>query len=213
MKPQDLKGFDWFPLFGDRTQAGKLLWGINNEIFKDPVPLTGGFEYGILDPWAMWGEGSSKVSGRINKAEEIRKRGKEPLNMFAPQTHEASRFNDMTTAIMHHDIQALNLPKKTIKEFDDQVKKYDDRWLGLNHPEAEKQLHDLGKMRIAFNKAAGLKKFQDHGFPAISDAIFAVTHPDLLNYRDAPSGWSGRANFIPYPERRASTHGSYGEDI
>ena len=37
-------------------------------------------------------------------------------------------------------LESFDLPKKTIKEFDDALRKIRPEWLGINHPQARAQL-------------------------------------------------------------------------
>jgi hypothetical protein len=173
---------------GDTTDAGKVLTGIGDVEFDEPVPLLGGF--GNQQLGSAFASAGGNLKTIQNRAKAAMEAGSEPVVSYTNMGFGSSNFNTMmsdTTLQMMHSNPAI--PKRAKKAFDKELRAISPDWKGIDHPEASAQLRDTtGRLRTDFMKIAGLDKHQDAGFPNLTDVRMAITAPSMLNAPDYHSG-------------------------
>lgn len=174
---------------GDRTNVG-LLTEIDGVPLQEGVSLHGGGRFADIND-DIWASEKGRVSTIGNQARGLLKEGYNPATMYTTSAHDSLRFNTMLTDGFLQEIRTFNLPKKTIKEFDDSLRKIRPEWLGINHPEARTQLYQrgAGALRTHFNEIGSQAKFRNMGFPEIAPIKKAITDPPLINTPNMYSGY------------------------
>jgi hypothetical protein len=174
---------------GDRTNVG-LLTEIDGVPLQEGVPLHGGGRFADIND-DIWASEKGRVSTIGNQARGLLDEGYNPATMYTTSAHDSLRFNTMLTDGFLQEIRTFNLPKKTIKEFDDSLRKIRPEWLGINHPEAREQLYQrgAGALRTQFNEIGSQAKFRNMGFPEIAPIKKAITDPPLINTPNMFSGY------------------------
>lgn len=181
--PEQLQGGAIIPLPGDRSIAGQNLLGIDGVRFNNPVYLEGGHDFmrthqGTGGVWASEQGAAQAIQNQVNKAAE---HGGPVHGVFAAMGPESMNYNVMMSDALLEQIQAGKFTKKSIAEFDKEVRSIRPEWKGLMSPEARGQLESNGALRHVFVDRMDLKKFQDAGFPNIAYTRYAITDPALLN--------------------------------
>tara|TARA_R110002153_G_scaffold19391_1_gene66993 strand:- start:458 stop:2512 length:2055 start_codon:yes stop_codon:yes gene_type:complete len=173
---------------GDRTNVG-LLTEIDGVPLEKGVGLYGGGRFADINP-NIWASDKTRVGTIGKRATGLLKEGYNPATVFTTSAHDSLRFNTMLTDGFLQEIRTFNLPKKTIKEFDDSLRKIRPEWLGINHPQAREQLYlrGAGALRTEFNEIGSQAKFRNMGFPEIAPIKKAITDPKLI---DTPNMYSG----------------------
>ena len=166
---------------GDRSNVGTLT-EIDGVPLINGVPLHGGARFGDIND-NIWASNKGQVTTITNKAKGLLKEGYNPATIYTTAGHDSLRFNTMLTDGFLQEIKSIDLPKKSIKEFDDALKKIRPEWLGINHPQARAQLSadGGGALRTQFNEIGSQAKFQNMGFPEIAPIKKAITDPNLIN--------------------------------
>tara|TARA_R110000822_G_C15277187_1_gene489815 strand:+ start:91 stop:1452 length:1362 start_codon:yes stop_codon:yes gene_type:complete len=172
---------------GDRTNIG-LLTEVEGIKLAEEVPLYGGPRFSDYNP-DIWSSNKGQITTITNKAKGLLDEGYNPATIYTTSGHDALRFNTMLTDGFLQEIKAINLPKKSIKEFDDALRKIRPEWVGINNPEARNQLLQNGTLRTHFNEIGGQAKFQGKGFPDITPIKKGITDPNLLNTPNMMSGY------------------------
>jgi hypothetical protein len=191
--PEAMQGGAIIPLTGDRSIAGQNLLGVGGTRFETPVYLEGGYDFmrahspeGTV--WASEAGRSKGIQGRVNKAAEAF--GNDVYGVYSAMGPEAMNFNVMMADALLEQMKAGKLTKKSVKAFDDEVRKIRPEWKGAMSPEARQQLESNGALRHAFVDRMQLDTFQNAGFPNIAYTRYALTDPMLL---DEPMYASGLA--------------------
>jgi len=173
---------------GDTTDAGKILTGIGDVEFDKPVELLGGA--GNQQLGSAFASAAGNLKTIQNRAKAAIEAGSEPVISYTGMGFGSSNFNTMmsdTTLQMMHSNPAI--PKRAKKAFDKELRAISPNWKGIDHPEASAQLRDsTGALRTDFMKVAGLSRYQDAGFPNLTDVRAAITAPSMLNAPDYHSG-------------------------
>jgi len=174
---------------GDRTNVG-LLTEIDGVPLQEGVSLHGGGRFADIND-DIWASEKGRVSTIGNQARGLLDEGYNPATIYTTSAHDSLRFNTMLTDGFLQEIRTFNLPKKTIKEFDDSLRKIRPEWLGINHPEAREQLYlrGAGALRTQFNEIGSQAKFRNMGFPEIAPIKKAITDPPLINTPNMYSGY------------------------
>ena len=166
---------------GDRSNVGTLT-EIDGVPLINGVPLHGGARFGDIND-NIWASNKGQVTTITNKAKGLLDEGYNPATIYTTAGHDSLRFNTMLTDGFLQEIKSIDLPKKSIKEFDDALRKVRPEWLGINHPQARAQLSGDGggALRTQFNEIGSQAKFQNMGFPEIAPIKKAITDPNLIN--------------------------------
>lgn len=191
--PESMYGGAIIPLTGDRSIAGQNLLGIGGRRFETPVYLEGGYDFmrthspeGTV--WASEAGRSRAIQNRIDKAAQ--NFGGNVFGVYSAMGPESMNFNVMMADSLLEQMKVGKLTKKSINEFDKEVRKIRPEWKGVMSPEARQQLDANGALRQAFVDRMQLDKFQNAGFPNIAYTRYAITDPRLL---DEPMYSSGLA--------------------
>ena len=166
---------------GDRSNVGTLT-EIDGVPLINGVPLHGGARFGDINE-NIWASNKGQVTTITNKAKGLLDEGYNPATIYTTAGHDSLRFNTMLTDGFLQEIKSIDLPKKSIKEFDDALRKVRPEWLGINHPQARAQLSadGGGALRTQFNEIGSQAKFLNMGFPEIAPIKKAITDPNLIN--------------------------------
>lgn len=174
---------------GDRSNVG-LLTEIDKIKLINGVPLYGGARFGDIND-NIWASNKGQVTTITNKAKGLLEEGWNPATIYTTAGHDSLRFNTMLTDAFLQEIKSIDLPKKSIKEFDDALRKFRPEWLGIDHPQARAQLSSDGggALRTQFNEIGSQAKFKNMGFPEIAPIKKAITDPNLINTPNMMSGY------------------------
>jgi hypothetical protein len=174
---------------GDRTNVG-LLTEVDGVPLINGVPLYGGARFSDINP-DIWASNKGQVTTITNKAKGLLDEGYNPATIYTTAGHDSLRFNTMLTDGFLQEIKSIDLPKKSIKEFDNALRKVRPEWLGINHPQARAQLtaDGGGALRTQFNEIGSQAKFQNMGFPEIAPIKKAITDTNLINTPNLMSGY------------------------
>lgn len=181
MNIESLKDAYLIGLLGDRTDAGKMLTQIGDLRLDEPLRLEGGRGFMWDNPESAWASNNTVITKLMNSIREAEDMGRRPVGVFMPTKHDASNFNNMLTDTVLQMIRSSDLDPKTINNFNAELRKVRPEWEGIDDPDSMRKLETNGALRHEFNRIAGLKKYQDAGFPSFDEARFAITDPKLMN--------------------------------
>jgi len=187
---ESMQGGVLIPASGDRSDAGKLLLGVGDTVFPEPVRLEGGHGFMRENPQAVWASDPGPVTKLTKKARNALAEGRDPYLAYMPMGHTATTFSTMATDTMLEQIRGGNISKTAKLLFDRRLRKLRPEWKGIDHPDAIQQLHDTGALRHAFAEVVNLDDFQKRNFPNVAETRFGITDPDLL---DVPLHHGGQA--------------------
>ena len=175
------------PLLGDRTLAGETLTSINGGLLNAPVNLQGGATYmrspaQTLDN-LVWASDKGVIKNLNKKINEAYGQGADNVYLaYTSMGGEGGDFSRMMSDAMFGQISGQTLPRKSAKEFDDEVKTFFPDWAGSLNPEVTEQLANMkGSTRARIIKLMGKAKYQKLGFPDIASTRFAITDPRLVH--------------------------------
>jgi hypothetical protein len=193
VNPQSMQGGLIIPFSGDRSIAGQNLLGIGGTRFETPVYLEGGYDFmrthspeGTV--WASNQGAAQALQNRINKASKDF--GGDVFGVYSAMGPEAMDYNVMMADALFEQMKNSKITKKSMQEFDKELRSIRPEWGGIANPESRRQLEANGALRTAFVDRMKLDKFQDSGFPNIAYTRHAITDPKLL---DEPMYSSGLA--------------------
>jgi hypothetical protein len=193
ISPEDMQGSILIPAPGDRSDAGKLLVSVGGEELGSPVILEGGHGFMRNNPDSVWASAKGPITTINKKARAAQEAGKDANLVYMPMGHGATDHNTMVTDVLLEQIKGSNISKTAKKLFDRKLRKLRPEWKGIDSDVAHEQLQKTGALRHAFSEVAQLEEFQRRGFPDISEARFAVTDPDLLDYDKVPLHQGGQS--------------------
>lgn len=193
VNPESMQGGLIIPFSGDRSIAGQNLLGIGGTRFENPVYLEGGYDFmrthspeGTV--WASNQGAAQALQNRINKA--AKDFGGDVFGVYSAMGPEAMDYNVMMADALFEQMKNSKITKKSMQEFDKELRAIRPEWGGIANPESRLQLEANGALRTAFVDRMKLDKFQDSGFPNIAYTRHAITDPRLL---DEPMYSSGLA--------------------
>lgn len=213
------------PVKGDPTFVGSVEQVSGVPLSKE-LPQQGGHQYPFANPEA-WQSQEGIAKRFLNKARTLSdKHGGAPVAaMFSQMGRESSNFSAHPSNIIVDQVQnALDIPKKDIKAFDDMFRAKYPSWVGIKSPDAQDWLNGRGEFltdptysgerRKQFTLQTKLAPFRDAGFPVYNTVIDAVNHPELAGNE---VGTAGRSLIFPDLNRDVwvdpSVHMSYDSII
>jgi|DEB0MinimDraft_6_1074348.scaffolds.fasta_scaffold24626_2 hypothetical protein len=198
VSPESLQGSVLQPLLGDRSAAGEYLTAINDTPLANPVLLEGGpdFMRGLAAQadnaiWASNPGVPTRLQNNINSA--AREFDTDNINLvYTANGARNADFATMTTDAILEQLPSSPILRKTVKQFDLDMKKLVPNWPGLESNNLRDFLFrpGMGDQRKAFVELIAKRKYQELGLPDIGSTRFAITNPGLLG---EPTGVSGYA--------------------
>jgi hypothetical protein len=221
MSWESLKDTILIPLMTDRLRRGHLTRVGPDEV---DVMAPGGIQYmghtGAGDPrfWAMAEDMANKWTGKALRAQE-----EHDLPVRAVTQAMSGQNLDQSISMGQTVLQRVrkaNLSKAELKEFDDAIRKKQEKgkllfpdWPGLNDPDIDNYVDKLSlKKRGLFVQQMDTRTFRDLGFPDIPEIRASLTVPELMG---VPVGTTGHRVgtpdlHAPYPPR---DHPNYDTSI
>lgn len=214
INPEDLVGKVGVQVQGDRTAAGKILREVNGIPLSEPVHLQGGPDYARVhaahDTGAAWASMQGAATNKQNQFKRVADAtGEAPIGIYsAMSVNDGANFSHHVGQALVNQLRALDLPKKVIKQIDQEVRMGGSGrkqlanaapdFRGLEHPELMDQLlgqngYDMagaGEMRKALVNILRKPGIQDLGAPHFNDVIKAVTDPNLYDLPNYASGYT-----------------------
>ena len=192
ISPEDLYGSYIVPALGDRTAAGSLLTHVGETKLDIPVQLLGGPDFMRSHaPYnSAWAVHKGAATGLLK---QIRGEagGRDVYMPNVAMAHTPSGdFSTMMTDTLLGQIGNSKITKKSIKEFDNNVKAVRPEFKGLLHPETRDMLNANGALRHAFVHEVGLTPNFNAGFPDLATARVALTVPELIDVPLHSSGFT-----------------------
>ena len=192
ISPEDLYGSYIVPALGDRTAAGSLLTHVGETKLDIPVQLLGGPDFMRSHaPYnSAWAVHKGAATGLLK---QIRGEagGRDVYMPNVAMAHTPSGdFSTMMTDTLLGQIGNSKITKKSIKEFDNNVKAVRPEFKGLLHPETRDMLNANGALRHAFVHEVGLTPNFNAGFPDLATTRVALTVPELIDVPLHSSGFT-----------------------
>lgn len=234
LNPEALLGEYLTPFPGDRTWKDGRLLGINDVEFDTPVEMFGGFEFMRRPDGMFWASEPGAVNTKnLKMTQHVDKTGKTPVGVFMAMGDNSGDFNTMTAETMRQLLakseptpEAIQFANQRIREMADTGRKIEVPGrkskapvLGFpDFPGFESEHFDewfsglKGSARRGFWQALDNKVLKDGGFPDLTEARLATTHPDLLDARQGQMGMSfGRPDLEAGVVDTSAIHPSYGQ--
>jgi len=201
IRPEDIENTILVSHKGDTSSTDTQLLELGGVKFDNPPESRGGVRFGDSPKtpeelyWASMATGAVPLQ---NKAEGLMAAFDMPVTgVFGAMGDEALFFNDAFGDTMLQSAQKLPIPKTSIEIFDADMRKINDEWVGIKHPDARDQLLGLngypregaGKFRSAFASKMSMAKYRDLGFPVIEDVKSVYRQPGLENTSLGDSGY------------------------
>ena len=167
---------------GDVSQAGKILHGVNQYDFANPLLLEGGRGFmRTHSPYgSIWASADDKIKTLNKKAMSAIEAGSDPILAYAAMGPGSMSFNKMMTDAMYEMANSKGISKKAKSAFDKRMRAVRPEWKGIDHPDSKILLENNGAVRHAFNHTASLNEFQKMGFPDLTTARIAIADPELI---------------------------------
>lgn len=177
---QDLEGKPYVTTMSDRTAAGGILEGIGDKSLAYGIPLTGGQDYMRSHP-DMWASGNNVTPQMMKAAKEMESRtGNNPIFLPWRMAPTGGDFAHKTGQTML-SYAAKNMPSKSKKSLNSDIKKVIPDWLGLDNPKSADQYGLLPdkKRKELMNHMD--KNYRDKGGISVTQARLAVSDQSQLN--------------------------------
>jgi hypothetical protein len=192
----DLKDQYVIPAIGDRTAAGKMLTGVDDVKFQNPVELEGGPDFMLTHgskegpDSTIWASKQGVVSALRNRAVQANDLGGEANLMYVPMGYDSLNFSTMPVDAALESIRSGKITKKAKGQFNDAVRSLRPEFVGIDSPDALKQLHETGALRHAFLDRMQLDDFKKAGFPDMAAIRKAIMEPALADVPNYHGGYS-----------------------
>lgn len=177
----DMEGQPYVITQSDRTGASRLITGIDDVIFNNPVIARGGQDF-TIDNEAAWASGAGPI-GQIKDLGDLLKKqtGKDPILMPWRMSPTGSDFANMTHEVML-ELARSSFSKTDKKKLDKLISQHIGGWKGLDNPESTAQFASLtGDPRKALQKQMD-KNFRQAGLD-YSKVRLAIADPNQLQSR------------------------------
>ena len=218
--PEALYGGASVPMFGDRSDVGKIVKEI--EGVPMDVVLEGGGEFMRKHPKHIWASHPDRLEALAKKVRMAGESGRPVYGVHSAMGPQSVDFSTMVTEAIMAGLDLGSLRKEEISAFNQAVKSVKGQggkpkapnFPGLEDPELfQKLMSGPGGQRDAFLKAMDKRQFQEAGFPSVAQARYAVTAPRLLDVERGASGYAV-GEFDPAGVIEVlSGHKSYPADI
>jgi hypothetical protein len=134
--PEDMLGNTLVPVFGDRTVTGRTIESIQGIDLPTPQNSDGGVNFirryqNTPLAYASMLDQAAKKQGNFDFAAE-RTDNPNVLGVYTASADPANNFTNPTAGSLFQMTQSLQLPKKAKKQFDDDMRKKDPNWVGLD---------------------------------------------------------------------------------
>lgn len=192
ISPEDLQGSKIMPAVGDRTAAGSLLTEVDNTPLASPVMLEGGpdFMRTHLGDKAAWASDKGVITRLSRQVQDAAKDGDDVFMMYTPMSHTAGDYSTMMSDALLGQIPNRNLTKKSVREFNKEMRQIKPDFLGIDHPEVRQQLLTDGPLRLAMVDRMGLDTYRKMGFPDVASTRAAIMEPGLMDVPLNAAGFS-----------------------
>ena len=228
------EGAKFMSIKGDRSSGTGSIVSVNDIPLIEPVKREGGYQYatelGNVEENRMWASDPSVLSKQRRKAEEISGQVRDPktgeileegapvYGVYFPGAGENVNFSTMVADTTLNMMPNMKITKKSIKEFDENLKSIDPNWPGLKSTEAS-DIERIKAYLFAPNRGDARKAFTEElakprslklGFPDQASVRAAISVPDMLG--SGSGDLSGRMiTKIDYnaPFDEASRHKTY----
>jgi hypothetical protein len=227
IEPHDIPVGSWLtPLVGDRSRSGELLTHVGEKELRDPVWMQGGYQF--VPEWqkqgVAWGSDrapTSTIAGRVRGFQDEAPNVYGVYTAMGPQSVDASHHMSDTLAQLLHD-QKGNISPAAIDQYNTAMRNIMPDFPGVTSEDLQKFMRTQPMSnRNVFAKGMGSRSALEAGFPDVSQARIAVTHPGLLDVPMYSGGQSiarltgdvthGSPGFglAPHYTYRSKLHGDY----
>lgn len=198
------EGAKFMSIKGDRSSGTGSIVSVNEIPLIEPVKREGGYQYatelGNVQDNRMWASDPSVLSKQRRKAEEISGQKRDPktgeiieegapvYGVYFPGAGENVNFSTMVADTTLNMMPNMKITKKSIKEFDKNMKTMDPDWPGLKSTEAS-DIERIKEYLFAPNRGDARKAFTEElakprslklGFPDQASVRAAISVPDML---------------------------------
>jgi hypothetical protein len=227
LQPHDIPVGSWLtPLVGDRSRSGELLTHVGERELRNPVWMQGGYQF--VPEWqkqgVAWGSDrspTSTIAGRVRGFQEETPNVYGVYTAMGPQSVDASHhMSDTLSQLLHGDKK--NISEKAAEQYDAAMRNIMPDFPGIKSEKLQAFMRQQPMSnRNVFAKGMGSASAREAGFPDVSQARIAVTHPDLLDVPMYSGGQSiakltgdvthGSPGFgiAPHYTYRSKLHGQY----
>lgn len=208
----DFEGRPFITSMADRTAAGADLLGVNNVMYKRPVPLYGGQDYMFNNPNQVWASAQSAVTPIIQNAKILKEAtGQNPIYIPWRMSPKGGDFAHMTgESMIAHAEAAMGKSDKTT--LNNSIKELLPSWKGVDSPQSISQYRSAPKkVRDAIMQVMD-RDFRDLGGLNYGEARIAVSDPRQLNAMEGGIQNVGEI-FADKPMIMHSGHPSYPRGI
>lgn len=198
--PEDLPvGSTIIPGIGDRTAAGKMLTGINETKFENPVHLQGGMDFmrgqSQIEDGSAWASHDTVIDGIAKRAIKHGKDGNPVFLAYSPMGGESGDFSRMTTNSILEMLRANPVDDAAKKALNKAMRETESKdFAKVPNFDIDQMLRGEGEWMNSGNVRKKLAKLLDKnsfaklGFPDVGSIRKAVTAEDLLNVETGSGG-------------------------
>jgi len=193
-------GSTFVPLVGDRTLAGKLLTGVNETKFENPVHQQGGSDFTrgpqMQEEGAYWASHPGVISNMRNRTRSAQESGDPVFAAHVAMGPQSGDFSLQTTDAILEQLKHAKLSPEAIQAFNDAMaapwtKDFPNRienFPGVDKLSREWSAGASADERKKLAKLMDQGRFQKLGFPDIGSTRKAITEPTLLNAKTGDTG-------------------------
>lgn len=176
----DMEGQPFVITQSDRTGGSRMLTGIDDVMFDNPVLMRGGQDF-MQDNDAVWASGVNPINDIYRVAEHLKKQtGKDPMLMPWRMAPTGSDFSNMTYETMLEYAKS-NMNKRQKADLNRFMKANMEGWKGIDNPESVKAFGELKTSKRKSLQKDMDKYFRDDGGLSYSKARLAIADPNQFN--------------------------------
>jgi hypothetical protein len=220
LKPEELEGMILTPHMGDLTKTNFTVKKYEGVELDKPITSRGGYKYPLTPEnqrkRLAWASMRSAAARLQNKAESLEAKYDMPVaGLSTTMGEQGNFFNDAFAALSMDMIRKRPPSRAAVSDFDRRVRAmqsskkkkseegFDDEdsgpiipWVGIDHPDALKQLlgthgypkQGSGKLRGQFMTVLSAAEMRKQGFPNIRPMLNMFTEDE---FRGVPLGYTG----------------------
>ena len=209
--PEEMQGKVLIPNVGDTTATGRVVTKYGGFEPQYAIPSHGGPDYPRQqmgwDTDLGWASGETAAKNKQGQFDRVAQdTGLDPLAVTTAMGEKAQLFATPYTNAWIQKAQAIKIPPKAAKAFDDEVRRGNPsyqikpfpEWVGINHPEARSQMLGLdgypqlvgARRQSVMLTADQSPKWRDMGFPVMNDLHNAFRIDELRNVDRGSAGYS-----------------------
>ena len=192
---EQMEGKVVMPFYGDRTSGDRLITGVNDIEFNNPVYTEGGvdFKRGLANQRdnAIWASNQSIITRLANEAEKYQRLHPDAdiVGMTGSMAPNANDFAVHTGSALAEMFANAPITKKYAKGFDADFRAVDPTFPGVHSPDLRTWIDSVPpEMRKRFLREVEKNPQQAAGFPSTGVARYAVTDP---TQQSLPAGMFG----------------------